>query len=150
MALGVAALVIVVDQLSKAWVLAHQSPGPHHLFGPLGIDVGRNSGVAFSILTGHSDLAFAITAVLVCIVAVCAVRAASVTSAAIFGLLLGGGISNEVDRIARRSTGGVVDFLTLPHWPTFNGADTAITLGVVGLIVLVLCHQPLVATGPRS
>ncbi|HLK44952.1 MAG TPA: signal peptidase II [Acidimicrobiales bacterium] len=144
MALVVAALVVVADQVSKAWVLHHQSRGPHHLFGPLGIDVGRNSGVAFSLLTGHSVVAFVLTGALCVVVVVCALRSATTPAAVVFGLLLGGGVSNELDRVVRRGSGGVVDFLTLPHWPTFNGADVAVSCGVVALVALVVLHRPLV------
>ena len=135
--------VIVIDQVSKAWMLRHEAPGPHHLFGPLGIHVGRNSGVAFSLIAGHSAIAVAVTIALTLVVAACALRAQAVLPAVVFGLLLGGGVSNDVDRVARHSSGGVVDFLTLPHWPTFNLADAAITLGVAGLFVLVLVRHPL-------
>lgn len=140
-ALAVAGAVVAVDQLSKAWVLRHVSPGPHHLFGPLGVEVGRNSGVAFSLIAGHSALAFCLSLVLTVAVAVCATRAVPVSPAVVFGLLLGGGVSNEVDRVARAGTGGVVDFLTLPHWPTFNVADAAITAGVLGLVVLLALRR---------
>lgn len=144
-AIAVAAGVVAIDQVSKAWVLAHQSPGPHHLFGPLGIEVGRNSGVAFSLIAGHSTLAFVVTLALTVIVAGCALRSAPVAPAVAFGLLVGGGLSNDVDRVARHASGGVVDFLTLPHWPTFNLADTAITVGIAGLLVLVLTRHPIFA-----
>ena len=60
-ALVVAGAVLVADQVTNALVLAHVAPGPHHLLGPLGIDVGRNSGVAFSLFSGHSTLAVVLT-----------------------------------------------------------------------------------------
>jgi len=148
-ALPVAAFVVAADQLSKDYVLAHVSPGPHHLLGPLGVDVGRNSGVAFSLLTGHSAAALVVTLVLTAVVVAYALRAVTRSSAVVLGLLAGGAIGNDVDRIARSSSGGVVDFLTLPHWPTFNLADTAITLGAIGLVVLVALRRPVVAGGER-
>jgi signal peptidase II len=148
-ALVVAACVIAADQASKAWVLGHQAPGPHHLVGPLGVDVGRNSGVAFSLIAGHSTVAFIVTLALTLVVAGCAVRAAPVVPSIVFGLLLGGGLSNDVDRVARHSSGGVVDFLTLPHWPTFNLADAAITLGVALLLVLVVFRHPVFSSAAR-
>ncbi len=148
-ALSVAAGVVAIDQTSKAWMLRHQSKGPHHLVGPLGVEVGRNSGVAFSLFSGHSAVAFIVTLALTAVVTVCALRVAPVLPAIVFGLLLGGGVSNDVDRIARHASGGVVDFLTLPHWPTFNLADAAITVGVAGLLVLVLTrHQLFVPATP--
>lgn len=130
-------------------MLGHQSPGAHHLFGPLGVDVGRNSGVAFSLIAGHSTLAFVVTLALTVVVAACAVRAAPVLASVVFGLLLGGGLSNDIDRVARHASGGVVDFLTLPHWPTFNLADTSITVGVATLLVMVLVRHQIFVPAPR-
>jgi len=85
----------------------------------------------------------ALTLALTIVVVVCVFRVASVFAGVVFGLLLGGGLGNDVDRVARRSTGGVVDFLTLPHWPAFNLADVAVTVGVAGLIVLAALRRPI-------
>jgi signal peptidase II len=144
-ALVAAGLVVALDQLSKAWVLRHVAPGPHHLFGPLGVELGRNSGVAFSLIAGHSAVAFWLSLVLLVAVGVCSASALPIAPAIIFGLLLGGGLSNEIDRVARRHSGGVVDFVTLPHFATFNLADTAITFGVIGLLVLLVLRRPVLS-----
>jgi signal peptidase II len=50
------------------------------------------------------------------------------------GLLLGGALGNIVDRVRE---GAVVDFIKLPHWPAFNLADSAITIGVVVLLFVM-------------
>ena len=50
------------------------------------------------------------------------------------GLLLGGAAGNLIDR-ARE--GSVTDFVKFPHFPAFNAADTAITLGVVALVLVL-------------
>ena len=50
------------------------------------------------------------------------------------GLLLGGALGNIIDRVR---DGAVTDFLKLPHWPAFNVADIAVTVGVI-LLVFVL------------
>jgi signal peptidase II len=47
------------------------------------------------------------------------------------GMLLGGALGNAIDRL---SLGYVRDFVDLPHWPSFNVADVAITMGVVMLV----------------
>ena len=47
------------------------------------------------------------------------------------GLLVGGSLSNLIDRVAH---GHVTDFIDISHWPTFNLADTFIVIGVVLLI----------------
>jgi signal peptidase II len=143
-AFSVAAAVLVADQVLNAWVLGHVTPGMHHLLGPLGIDLGRNAGVAFSLFSGDSLLAGVLTGVLTVVVAVFAARAASPTAGVVLGLVLGGALGNDLDRIARRASGGVVDFIKLPHWPAFNLADVAITVGVVGLVALVVLHRPVV------
>lgn len=54
-----------------------------------------------------------------------------------FGLILGGALGNLSDRLFRGHHGEVVDFITLTHWPTFNVADSSITIGVV----LVILHS---------
>jgi signal peptidase II len=50
------------------------------------------------------------------------------------GLLLGGALGNIVDRIR---VGAVIDFIKLPHWPAFNVADSAITIGVIALLFVM-------------
>jgi signal peptidase II len=148
--LAVAAVVVAADQWTKSYVLGHVSPGRHHLFGPLGLDVEHNSGIAFSLLTGHSTSALVVSLVLTAIVVVFFVlRAATRVAGLALGLVAGGAIGNDVDRIARVHSGGVIDFVTLPHWPTFNLADAAITCGVVFVVVLVALRRPVVAVRHR-
>ena len=53
-----------------------------------------------------------------------------------FSLILGGAAGNLMDRIVKGPwlTGTVTDFIDFSFWPNFNVADSAITLGVVGLL----------------
>lgn len=136
-------MVVAADQWTKSYVLSHVSPGPHHLYGPLGLDVSRNHGVAFSLLTGESTLDLVIAATLSLVVLVLALRAATPLAGLSFGLLLGGALGNDVDRVLR--PGGVVDFVTLPHFATFNVADFSITLGAVLLVALVVLRRGILA-----
>ena len=53
-------------------------------------------------------------------------------------LMLGGAIGNLIDRVAN---GRVVDFLKVPHWPAFNFADSAITIGVL-LLLWAMLQEP--------
>jgi len=48
--------------------------------------------------------------------------------------VIGGAVGNIIDRVR---AGAVTDFIKLPHWPAFNLADAAITVGVISLVVLV-------------
>jgi signal peptidase II len=50
------------------------------------------------------------------------------------GLLLGGSLGNIIDRVR---DGAVTDFIKVPHWPAFNVADVAITLGVLTLLWVI-------------
>jgi signal peptidase II len=50
------------------------------------------------------------------------------------GLLIGGAVGNLLDRIIN---GYVTDFIKFPHWPAFNVADIAITVGVISLIWVI-------------
>ena len=63
-------------------------------------------------------------------------RAPSRGIAVALGLVLGGALGNLADRALRGHHGQVVDFVTLPHWPTFNVADACITVGVLLAVVL--------------
>ncbi len=57
-------------------------------------------------------------------------RGPTLTRAA-FGLIAAGAIGNYLDRLCR---GYVVDFIRVPHWPTFNVADIYVTLGIALLL----------------
>jgi signal peptidase II len=54
------------------------------------------------------------------------------------GLLLGGALGNVIDRVR---DGAVTDFIKLPHWPAFNVADIAITVGVLSLVFVLDGHR---------
>jgi signal peptidase II len=49
-------------------------------------------------------------------------------------MIAGGALGNLADRLR---VGAVTDFIKFPDWPAFNVADSAITLGVVGLVLLI-------------
>ena len=61
-------------------------------------------------------------------------RTADIVMAWSLGLVLGGAVGNLIDRMVRSPgflRGEVVDFIKVPHWPTFIVADSAITVGVI-------------------
>jgi len=138
-----AALVILADQLSKAVVVDELTPGsPVDVIGHwLQLDLTRNSGAAFSIGTG-STLLFTAAAVAVAIViARTASRINSSRWGVSLGLLFGGALGNLSDRLFRAPApfrGRVVDWIQVPHWPVFNLADSAITIGVLCIVGLSL------------
>ncbi len=130
----VALFVVVCDQASKALVVAQMYPGERiEIFSLLSLERTSNSGIAFG-LAGHvpSLVLILVAAAIVVILLLLGTQMKWRGSSIAIGLILGGALGNLLDRIFR---GSVVDFIDLPHWPTFNLADVAITVGVVLLIL---------------
>jgi len=137
--LAVAAGVVVIDQLTKVWAVAALSDGPVRVVGSLlELRLTRNPGGAFSLLTNLTP----VLAVVAVLMAAWIVRTTRRTTDAVMAyslaLVLGGAVGNLVDRLVRSPgflRGEVVDFIKVPHWPTFNVADSAITVGVILIAV---------------
>jgi signal peptidase II len=135
----VAATVVVVDQLTKAWAVAALSNHPRHVIGTVDLELARNPGGAFSTFTRATPV-LAVVAVALTFMLVRLVRRATDPATAIaLALVLGGAVGNLVDRVVRTPgflRGHVVDFIkAVSWWPTFNVADMAITIGAVLLII---------------
>lgn len=134
-----AVLVVAADQATKAWAVAVLSDGPIRVIGDfLRLRLTRNPGAAFSILQG-SGAFIALLAMGTAVVIWVVLRDVNRRIESIgLGLVLGGAVGNLVDRIARGDgllDGAVVDFVDFDFFPTFNVADSAITIGV-GLVLL--------------
>lgn len=135
---AVVVAVLLLDQLSKAWALEALTRGRRiALVGDLfGLQLVRNPGGAFGFLPGSTIVLTIASMLLVVFVAVTAWRKGEVPS--LYGLILGGGTGNLIDRFARPPYGGrgwVIDFFQSSVWPTFNIADTAIVVGVVLIVI---------------
>ncbi len=144
-----AILVLILDQWTKAWVVTSLSPsfiGPRiSLIGNyLTLYYIRNNGAAFSLFANSTVLVLLI-AVAIGVIAYLYLRninTGSVWYKLIFGLIIGGALSNLIDRV--RHGGYVVDFISfnIPqfnfHFAIFNLADAAISVGVVLLFVTLL------------
>jgi signal peptidase II len=140
-AAGLGAVVIGLDQLTKAAVRSGIQEGAEHKFLP-GVQLVhvRNTGVAFSLFSGGGTLVLVFTLVaLAALVGYLAWRPGRPWLWVPTGLLIGGAIGNLIDRIAH---GAVTDFIKLPLWPAFNVADMSITFGVLALLWVL--------EGPRS
>jgi signal peptidase II len=139
----VALVVLVVDQLTKAWVVARlEGRDPIRLPGGLvSLEVVRNSGAAFS-LGGGLTVFFSLVAVVVAVVVVrTATRLRSTLWAVALGALLGGAVGNLVDRIVLDPAplrGAVVDWISPQRFAVFNVADAALTLSAIAIALLVL------------
>lgn len=133
------AILVALDQLTKAWALAALDDGPIGIIGDVvELRLSYNSGIAFGAFQGYTPL-LAAAAIVVTIFLVRAVRRTT-DAPTIVGLVLvlGGAIGNLVDRAARADdgflSGHVVDFVSVGWWPVFNVADSAITVGALLLV----------------
>lgn len=141
--LWLAAAIVVVDQLSKFAILRSLSFGERIAVVPglFDLTLVYNRGAAFSFLAGASGwqrwffTGLGIAAAIF-IVWLLARHGSQRLFAFALSLILGGAIGNVIDRVVH---GQVVDFLLVYwqrwHWPAFNVADSAITVGAVLLIV---------------
>ena len=149
------AAIVIVDQLTKWLALARLAPGERReLTEFLNLVLVFNKGAAFSILADAPGwqtpllIAFAMGAAL--IVSVLLVRSPGRRMfCAGLAAILGGAIGNVIDRLR---FGHVVDFVDLHagawHWPAFNVADSAITLGAALLILDGFMHHEKRARAP--
>lgn len=132
---GLIALVIVAaDQITKTLALDHLASGPRHVLGPFSLVLTFNSGAAFSFGSGF-PAAIIVIALLALLALLWLARSSSgVLMVLGVGLLLGGALGNLSDRLFRAHHGEVIDFIHTGFWPTFNVADSAITVGCVLLV----------------
>ena len=138
-----AAVVYVLDQVTKALAVARLEPGEAvEVLGPvLRLQLVYNPGAAFGIATSMTWVFTVIAVVVVVAVVRYARRLASRGWALALGLVLAGAAGNLTDRLLRQpgfARGHVVDFLELPRWPVFNVADSAICTAAVLVAVLSL------------
>ena len=131
--------VILLDQLTKAWVVAHYSTNPLAIVGEtVELRVTRNSGGAFSTFT-NATVVLAVLAIGLTIWLVRTLRRTTDRWTVVaLALVLGGALGNLCDRIFRSPgvlRGHVVDFVRVGSFPSFNAADSAITIGAIMLII---------------
>ena len=141
LAFALALVVVLADRVTTSLV-EHDLHGAVHVWGPFGLALQFNSGLAFSVFTGRATLVTILLAVGVVVLAVLVARVRTVSQAIGGGLVLGGGAGNLSERVLSGHHGLVADFITLSHWPTFNVADACITVGIVVLVASILLAHP--------
>lgn len=136
--LGIAALIAVLDQVTKTWLVSFLAPGQS-------VDVvgdwirlvhSQNAGGLFGLLQGQARVFAVISVGVLALIVLYHWRAAPSRYVSVtLGLLLGGAIGNLIDRFR---FGHVVDFVDAGigdlRWYTFNVADTAISFAILLLI----------------
>jgi signal peptidase II len=142
--LAVALVVTVIDALTKYWARHHLAHHAQHIIGPLWLRLEYNTGISFSIDHSRTLVTTIVTVVIAVVVVIVGVQSNRGAPTLGFGLLIGGGLANVIDRLAA-SPHEVTDFIAVGSFPIFNAADVAITLGFVVLIVAALRGERLLA-----
>lgn len=140
---SIAGVVLLLDQVTKFIVMRRIA-----MFEVITVIPGffnltyvRNRGAAFGMLAGVPGIWRSVFFIIVTVIAVAAIvllirKTSERLLVAAFSLIAGGALGNLIDRVR---WGEVVDFIDWyvrsHHWPTFNIADSAITVGV-GLLVI--------------
>ena len=142
-------LCVAADQAVKYYVVTHLAlyESPPLLPGVVGLYYIQNTGGGFSILSSHTWLLTALTAVLMAGIAAMLVKKVFPHPAAMWTLtaVLGGGLGNLIDRVR---LGYVVDMFNLQfmNYPVFNVADILVVCGTIGFAAYyLLLHDKLEA-----
>ena len=135
--LAIALSVVAFDQVTKMWVLESFFSPPRviEVFSWFNLVPVWNTGISFGMLADYSDWMPGIISGLTIIISLVLLAwlfvVVSVSIKLALSLILGGAVGNIIDRIR---FGAVIDFVDIHffdfHWPAFNIADSAITIGV--------------------
>jgi signal peptidase II len=139
---AVAVAALGADQLTKHLVSSRLALGEQvDVLGPLSIHHVQNSGIAFGLFASATPVVIVLTGLAVAWMVAFFARSGArhPVLPVSLGLVIGGSVSNLVDRVR---LGHVTDFLDLRFWPAFNLADSFIVVGVAILLVtLVLADR---------
>jgi len=146
--------IVVFDQLTKWWIVQsfHHGETVSVIPGFFNLTLVRNTGAAFGFLAGTEGnwrTIFFVSVVIIALVGIgIAIRYYRTKEMGFIlglGAIAGGAVGNVIDRVRM---GSVVDFLDFyigyfqnwPHWPAFNVADSAITVGVGIFLLMSILH----------
>lgn len=140
--LVIAAFVVTLDQTSKLLVRSYLDPYETiPLVGCLSLTNVRNTGSAFGLFANQAFL-LTVVAIVVLVAILLFYRYFSrynILGISALGLVFGGAVGNLIDRLR---FGYVTDFVDVRlwrdfHWPAFNVADSAITVGSIMLVIFI-------------
>jgi signal peptidase II len=145
MSLLIAVVIVLLDQISKAWALGVLADGRIiHVIWTMQFNLTFNRGMAFSRGTGIGPIIGVIGLVVVVLLLLSLRRAENALTRVATGLIIGGAVGNILDRLFRGSgwmRGAVVDFIDFQWWPVFNIADMAIMIGAATMMVAMLKYN---------
>ncbi len=134
-----AVAVVIADHLTK-WLVSTNLPLGGEVWSGAFVSITHvvNRGAAFGVFPQFQWLYLVVAAVVAVYILIAGHRFGTTWYRQVtLGLVLGGAISNGVDRLLQ---GYVVDFINLHWWPVFNVADSAIVVGVLLAIVTFRVH----------
>jgi signal peptidase II len=142
LSLGAVALAALgADQLTKSIVTSRLDLNDEvHVIGPFSIHHVTNSGIAFGLFASATSIVILLTGLAVAWMLYFFARSGSrhpVLPVAL-GLVIGGSVSNLLDRVR---LGHVTDFLDFRYWPAFNLADSFIVVGVAALLLALVASD---------
>ncbi len=149
--LALSLIVLLFDRWTKSLVVGHMALGESIpiIRNFLHFTYTQNPGIAFSLLDHNPSsiqkgILISLSLVAIGVVATLAWKspAQKVWMQAAFALILGGATGNLWDRVAQ---GQVTDFIDVfvrdHHWPIFNMADSALTVGLIALAVRMIFFE---------
>jgi signal peptidase II len=139
LAAGIVFTIVALDLLTKVWAVRELADGPVPIIGDtVDFRLARNTGGAFSVFQAFTPV-LAIIAAVVAFFLIRTVRRTRDTLLVVaLSFVLAGALGNLIDRIFRSPgflRGAVVDFVHIGSWPTFNVADSSITIGAILVVV---------------
>ncbi len=146
-ALVLSAVIVVLDQLSKAWLIGwlQEQGGWQQITGFFNLVMVWNRGISFGMLQSDETGRWLLVAfsLAVCLgLGFWLWRQSRRWPSYALGAVIGGALGNIIDRIWRGAVADFFDFHLMGyHWPAFNVADSAITIGVAMLLYDSFCTE---------
>jgi signal peptidase II len=142
------------DVLTKTWALAFlEGREDVKVLGNfLKLTLAKNSGAAFSMGEGGTIFLTLFSITVIFLIGYWTPKVTSRSWGCVIGLVLGGSLGNLTDRIFRSGDGAfrghVIDWISLPRWPIFNLADSAIVIAAV--LATFLTFRNVTPNGPNE
>ena len=150
---AVCVMVLVADQVTKAWAVAALDNRIIDLVWTLRLRLVHNTGIAFSAGRGLGPVLALLAIVIVGVLWSLRWRLWGRWGALGLAAIIGGALGNLADRIFRGAgwgRGAVVDFIDLQWWPIFNIADASITVGLIVVLVHLFLGERRARTLPQG
>tara|TARA_Y100000310_G_scaffold236576_1_gene239775 strand:+ start:13109 stop:13543 length:435 start_codon:yes stop_codon:yes gene_type:complete len=129
----IAGIVVLVDQLTKLLALNNLGSIPV-IKDVLHLTLVKNTGAVFGMMHGQNTILIWVSLIVVGFILFYLEDLTESKAGLIMtALVIGGAVGNLIDRIR---VGYVIDFIDFRVWPVFNVADSAIMIGVIGLVIL--------------